>query len=257
MVVVHPPTNGALMSLYTERRPTLASPPAAAYPPYVQEVLDEASGRRHRSDPALPGSGGPAGNAQLTAWTGLLLLVLFLAELVTLLSVSSLITWHIALGAALIPPALLKTATTGWRMVRYYTGSRHYQQAGPPPMLLRLLGPLVVLSTLGLLASGVVLALVGVDQTFRPLVTVLGFSVSLLTLHQAAFAVFAGATGLHVLARLVPALRSAHPARTTRHGQTRRAAALLLATSLAAVVAAVVVNAASSWHGFAQLSLGG
>jgi hypothetical protein len=236
------------MSLYVEDR----TEAAAALPPYLQEVVDEASGRRHRRDAALPRTGGPAGNAQLTAWTGLLLLVLFLAELVTLLSVGSMITWHIAIGAALIPPALLKTATTGWRMIRYYTGSRHYKAAGPPPLLLRLLGPLVVLSTLALLGTGVLLGVIGADRAFRPLVTVLGFSVSPLTLHQASFAVWAGATGLHVLARLVPALRTAAPSSSgaagTHHGRALRTAALVGATTLAAAASAVLVSMASSWQ---------
>jgi hypothetical protein len=44
------------------------------------DVLAEASGRRHRTDPVAAGHGGPAGNARLTATTGLVLLVLCLAE---------------------------------------------------------------------------------------------------------------------------------------------------------------------------------
>ena len=67
------------------------------------ETRDEAVGRRRRHDPVLPRTGGPAGNATLTAWTGLLLLVLFLAEMVTLLDVHGLISWHIAVGALLDP----------------------------------------------------------------------------------------------------------------------------------------------------------
>jgi hypothetical protein len=235
------------MTLTTEDRADAA---AAALPPYLQEVVAEATGRRHRRDAALPRTGGPAGNAQLTAWTGLLLLVLFLAELVTLLNVGSMVSWHIAIGAALIPPALLKTATTGWRMIRYYTGSKHYKAAGPPPLLLRLLGPLVVLSTLALLGTGVLLGLIGADRAFRPLVTVLGFSVSPLTLHQASFAVWAGATGLHVLARLVPALRTARPSNAggaTPHGRRLRTVALVGVTSLAAVASATLLSLASSW----------
>lgn len=245
------------MPLSTERPPVRPVAPEPALPPYLQEVVDEATGRRHRTDAALPRTGGPAGNAQLTAWTGLLLLVLFLAELVTLLSIGPMISWHIALGAALIPPAALKTATTTWRMLRYYTGSKHYKAAGPPPLLLRLLGPLVVLSTLALLGSGVLLALIGVDRTFQPLVTVLGFSISPLTLHQGSFIVWGGATGLHVLARLVPALRTARPSRDqdagTPHGRGLRTAALLLATTLAAVAAALLLSWASSWQHFAAL----
>jgi hypothetical protein len=74
---------------------------------------------RPRTDPVLAGSGGPAGNAVLTAWTGLTLLVLSVAELLTLFDVRGLISWHVAIGALLVPPALVKTASTGWRIARY------------------------------------------------------------------------------------------------------------------------------------------
>src|SRR5437660_12665963 len=103
----------------------------------TDDLLAQVTGRAHRDDAALPGTGGPAGNARLTAWTGLVLLVLFVAELVTLLDVHGLISWHVALGVLLIPPALLKTASTGWRIVRYYSGNRPYRQAGPPALFLR------------------------------------------------------------------------------------------------------------------------
>jgi hypothetical protein len=86
--------------------------------PIVAETVSAALGRNHRADPIAPRTGGPAGNARLTAWLGLLLLVLSLAELVTLLDIGSLIAWHVAIGMLLIPPALLKTATTGWRVGR-------------------------------------------------------------------------------------------------------------------------------------------
>src|SRR5436190_22844652 len=88
----------------------------------ADEYTAEALGQAHRDDPVLAGTGGPAGNARLTAWTGLLLLALLVAELVTLLDVHNWVSWHVAIGMLLIPPALLKTATTGWRIVRYYTG---------------------------------------------------------------------------------------------------------------------------------------
>jgi hypothetical protein len=105
------------------------------------EAFDEALGRTARADPILDVTGGPAGNARLTAWAGVLLLVLYAAELLTLLDVHGLISWHLVIGALLIPPALLKTATTGWRILRYYTGREPYRVAGPPPLLLRIPGP--------------------------------------------------------------------------------------------------------------------
>lgn len=171
----------------------------------VRETVVTALGRDHRADPVLPGTGGPAGNARLTAWTGLVLLVLFVAELLTLFDVRGLISWHLALGALLIPPAMLKTATTSWRIVRYYAGGAPYRSAGPPPLLLRLLGPLVVLSTLALLGTGVALVLLGEADSRRTLLQVVGQRVDVLTLHQASFAVWAVATGFHVLARTLPA----------------------------------------------------
>ena len=222
-------------------------------------VVAEATGRTHRPDEALPG-GGPAGNARLTAWVGLVLLALFAAELVTLLDVRGLVSWHVAIGVALIPPALVKTGTTGWRIVRYYTGHRPYRHAGPPPMLLRVLGPLVVLTTLGVLATGVLLIAIGAPASRRTLLPVAGNTVDATSLHKAAFLLWAGVTGLHVLARLVPALqmtiaRRLGPGGSPRAvgavpGRSRRGAAITV-TVVAAVMAAVVTLAAvdlSAWH---------
>jgi hypothetical protein len=215
------------------------------------QTIAAALGRSQRADPVVPGTGGPAGNARLTAWTGLLLLVLFLAELVTLLDVRGLISWHIAIGALLIPPALLKTATTGWRMVRYYLGERDYRAAGPPPMLLRLLGPLVVLSTLAVLGTGLALVFVGAQTSRETLVSVLGQRVDTLTLHQGSFAVWAVATGLHTLSRLLPAVRTV-ALRSSRAGalpgRRLRVTVLGLVALLAAVSTFLVLSASGDWR---------
>jgi uncharacterized membrane protein YhaH (DUF805 family) len=218
----------------------------------AEEVVAEAVGRGHRHDPVLPGTGGPAGNARLTAWTGLVLLVLFVAELVTLLDVRGLISWHVALGVLLIPPALLKTASTGWRILRYYTGSRPYREAGPPPLFLRILGPLVVAATLALLGTGIVLIALG-EQRSRSSGL---FGVGWVELHQAMFVVFAIVAGLHLLARLVPAL-----ALTTRRVRTRvglpeqvsgggrRLALVVAALAVAGLATALLLPLASDWQG--------
>ncbi len=218
------------------------------FPKSLNDFVDVAADRGPRRDPVRPGSGGPAGNAQLTAWLGLTLLVLFLAELVTLLNVRGLITWHLTFGLLLIPPALAKIATTGWRIARYYTGAQIYQRAGPPPLLLRLLGPLVILSTLALLGTGVALTAVGPDAD--PLLTVLGLQISALTLHQAAFVVWAVATGLHVLARFLPAVHLA--ATSTREGlrvpgRGRRVGVMLATAGVAAIVTTVGLALSTSW----------
>jgi hypothetical protein len=207
----------------------------------------EVTGRERRNDPVLPRTGGPAGNAVLTAWTGLVLLVLSVAELLTLVDVRGFLSWHVAIGALLIPPALMKTATTGWRILRYYVGNAPYREAGPPPMALRLLGPLVVLSTLALLTSGVMLVLLGNQSGRQNQFSMAGFGISWLTVHQGFFVVWCGATGLHLLGRIVPAVRvTVGSARGVPGGATRTA--LICASAvLAVLLALVLVRADGSW----------
>jgi hypothetical protein len=218
----------------------------------VTDTLAEASGREARENPVIPGTGGPAGNALLTAWTGLLLLGLSLAELLTLFDVRGLISWHVALGALLVPPAVMKTATTGWRMARYYFGSPPYRRVGPPPLLLRMLGPFVVVSTLGLLATGVLLVLLGQDRSRQSLATLLGFRVDGVTLHQGFFAVWVVAVGLHLLGRIVPALRATvmPGSPTVVPGRWTRLLWFVAMVASAAALAVMLVHADGSWASF-------
>ena len=66
---------------------------------------------------------------------------LLVAEGVTVIHMGGLISAHMFIGMAPIPPAPLKLASTGYRFVRYYTGSRAYRAKGPPSFPLRLLVP--------------------------------------------------------------------------------------------------------------------
>ena len=214
------------------------------------DAASAATGRHHRPDEAVGRTGGPAGNARLTAWTGLVLLILFLAELVTLLDVRGLLSWHVVIGTLLIPPALLKTGSTGWRMAGYYLGRRPYRRSGPPPMLLRLLGPIVVVSTLAVLGTGVAVVLVGPATARTGLIDVAGQSIGLLMLHKASFVIWAGATGLHVLGRAVPALRLIRPGAGSAPvaGRALRVTAIALALAVAAGAAMLVVGQDGSWR---------
>jgi hypothetical protein len=216
----------------------------------VDDAVAEAIGRHRRSDPVRPLTGGPAGNARLTAWLGTLLLALFLVELATLLDVRSLLSWHIVVGVLLVPPALAKTASTGWRIVRYYTGHPAYRKAGPPPMVLRVLGPLVVLTTLAVLGTGLALVALGPDAGRTALFTVLGFRVTVLTLHQGTFLVWAAATGLHTLGRLLPALRILGGPSATGNavpGGQVRGVVLFTSVLVAALTAVLVLDASGAW----------
>ena len=214
--------------------------------PIIDTVVAEAAGHSDRQDPNLPHTGGPAGNARLTSWTGLLLLALIAAELITLLDVTGLIRWHVAIGILITALVLLKTASVCWRILRYYTRSQPYRRAGPPPLALRILGPLVIASTLGVLGSGIALIAIGSQASDRPMITLLGQSISPQDLHQALFILFAVVAGLHLLARFVPAVRqtagrrgpdAANPPVAGRPARIT----VLTAAALAGVIALVLV----------------
>jgi len=78
------------------------------------------------------------------------------------LSILWLLTVHAFVGMLLIPIVGLKMASTGWRALRYYAGGREYVRRGPSHLLLRtIVAPVVVVSTIALLATGVVLLVHG------------------------------------------------------------------------------------------------
>ena len=223
-----------------------------ALPPPVADVVATAAGMSHREDPVAPRTGGPAGNARLTAWLGLLLLAAFLVELLTLVSLQQLVSVHIFVGGLLVPLALFKTATTTWRIVGYYAGSPRYRQAGPPPLLLRLLGPAVVLTALAVLGTGLALVVIGQDGIYRPLLTVAGFTVDPYTLHKAAFVLWLVVTAAHTLGRLVPAVQlvsnRASAARGVPGGRARFAT-LGVAVAASLIAGVVVLSVSGSWTG--------
>ena len=106
-------------------------------------------------------AGGTTGNEQLTALTGLVLIVLFAALGVTILRVRPLLSEHMFIGLLLIPPVALKLASTGYRFARYYTANPRYRRKGAPPTALRMLAPVLVAATVVVFASGVALLLAG------------------------------------------------------------------------------------------------
>jgi hypothetical protein len=105
--------------------------------------------------------GGVEGNEILTSATALALVFLLAAEGVTVLRIGGLLTEHMFIGMVLIPPVLLKLASTRYRFVRYYAGAQHYREKGPPLLPLRLLAPVLVAATLAVFATGVALLIIG------------------------------------------------------------------------------------------------
>ncbi len=109
--------------------------------------------------------GGTVGNERLTAATGILLVVLLAVIGVTLLRLRPLISVHLFVGLVLIPVVCLKLASTGYRFVRYYTSDPAYRKRGAPPILLRVSAPIVVATSLAVLATGVALLFLGPESS--------------------------------------------------------------------------------------------
>jgi hypothetical protein len=96
----------------------------------------------------------------------------------------------------------------------------------------------------------VVLIVLGEEASRRELVTLLGFRVDWITVHQASFAVWATVTGLHLLFRIVAAVRLTVLADRRRPlpGLLGRLAVLTVALVAGVVLAVVLVRADESWH---------
>lgn len=193
------------------------------------------------TDPSIDRTGGSEGNRRLTTSTAAVLLALLAAEGATVLAIRSLVSAHVFLGMLLIPPVALKVASTGYRFARYYLGARSYRLDGPPHVFLRLLGPVVVLSTFALFATGVALIALGPRRS------------AVLGLHKASFVVWFLAMSAHVLAHLFRVPR--HAAADWIKAQPLPGATMrrwLLAGSLVAglIVAIATVHLAGPWHQF-------
>ena len=141
-------------------------------------------------DQRARGFGGAEGNERLTATTGAVLLVLLAVEGFTILRLGRLLTLHFFLGMLLLGPVALKAGSVIYRFVRYYTGSAPYRRKGPPALLLRLLGPVIMLLTACVFGSGLMLAVTGPGQG------------PWLLLHKASFILWFCAMAIHVLAYL-------------------------------------------------------
>ncbi|MGH2879325.1 MAG: hypothetical protein ACRDK4_06965 [Solirubrobacteraceae bacterium] len=193
--------------------------------------------------------GGAIGNERLTAVNGVLLIALLAALGVTIVRIGPLIDEHLFIGLLLLAPVALKLASTGYRFTRYYTRNPSYRERGTPPLLLRVLGPLVVLSTVSVFATGVLLLAEGP-----------GASSTLRTLHKASFIVWVAATGIHVLGHLPDLARILLTRRGERYeynklaaGHLGRTLALSGAIVAGLVLAIVLIPHFGGWSHFESI----
>lgn len=193
--------------------------------------------------------GGAIGNERLTAVNGALLIALLAALGVTIIRIRPLIDEHLFLGLLLLGPVALKLASTGYRFTRYYTRNPSYRERGTPPLPLRVLGPLVVLSTISVFTTGVLLLTEGpaASHTLR-------------TLHKASFIVWVAATGIHVLGHLPDLARILLTRKGERYeynhlaaGQLGRVLALSGAIVTGLVLAIVLIPHFGGWSHFESI----
>lgn len=218
-----------------DRHPAATLPPQRHLPGSPTGPPGADSSRRRRRIDSVEG------NARLTGSTAAVIFVLLAAEGMTILRVHSLIRPHVFIGMLLVPPVLLKMGSTGWRFARYYLGDPDYRRKGPPPPLLRLLGPAVVILTVAVLGTGIGLVLGPTSLRSQ-----------LLLLHKASFVVWLVVMTVHVLGHLLETARLAPrdwAVRTRR--QVRRAGlrqwALALSVAAGLVAGVLVLPHVGPW----------
>ena len=214
--------------------------------PARQERARAARRERRAHGTALTG-GGTDGNEQLTTVTGGILILLLAVIGFTIPQLRQFISVHLFVGFLLLGPVALKMASTGYRFLRYYTGNLEYRRKGPPELVLRLIGPLVVLTTVVVFASGVVLLFAGPNHRDPWLM-----------LHKVSFIAWLVFMGLHVLGHL-PAVarafgvgrRGAEQLAGAAPGTLGRWIAIVGALVAGAVLAIALIPDFSAWtaHG--------
>ncbi len=209
--------------------------------------------------------GGTDGNERLTTVTGVILFVLLAIIGVTILRIDQLMSVHLFVGLLLVGPVALKLASTGYRFAQYYTGNPEYRRKGPPELTLRLVAPIVVLTTIVVFASGIVLMFKGAAHRDPWLL-----------IHKASFIVWIVFTSVHVVGHLprvvtllrpgtkLPTIEGISPnliagwsaehhdspaSALTVPGRNGRAIALASALVLGIVLAVVLIPDFSSWTG--------
>ena len=203
----------------------------------MSQPLTTQSEARHRRAAA---TAGVEGNERLTAMTGAVLLLGFAVEGLTVLQVHRLLFIHVLVGGLLIGPVLLKMASTIYRFARYYTGSLPYVRKGPPHPVLRVLGPLVIVTSVAVLGTGVIVGVVGPGNG------------PWLFLHKATFILWFGVMTIHVLnyAPRLPRILWSRPAdggTVGAPGGSVRWLGLLLSLAVGIVIAAVALQLSTKW----------
>jgi hypothetical protein len=198
--------------------------------------------RRRAPREARDRFGGTEGNEILTSAIAVVLTALLAAEGITIVQMHGLLGAHMFIGMVLIPPVLLKLASTGYRFARYYAGARTYRTKGPPLLPLRLLAPVLVAATAVVFVTGVLLLAAGHKSD------------TLLEIHKVSFIVWGVVFAVHFLAyvpRVARSLRADWGAarRETVPGAGLRGMLTAAALGGGAALALALLPTINAWHG--------
>jgi hypothetical protein len=203
--------------------------------------------RRHGGAPPLPrldhrlDHPGVVGNERLTAAAGAVLLILALVEVATVPALRDMLPVHFFVGVLLAGPVVVKTGSTGWRFLRYYTRHPAYRRKGPPRMAMRVLAPVLLAATLAVVGSGIALAVTGPAPPV------------LLRIHVISFVVWLVTLVIHVVAYLARALRLTaddwrrRPADPAAPGTRTRTVANVAALAAGTIGGVLALPAATPW----------
>lgn len=193
------------------------------------------------------GQSGVIGNERLTALVGAVLLVLLMVEIVSAAILHTLMSIHVFVGVLLTGPLIVKLGSTGWRFLRYYTGSSAYVHRGPPLLALRLMGPLLIAATLVVIGSGIGLVITGPRNAGL-----------LLPLHGFSVLVWVPLIAVHVFAHILPVPRliaddwSNSARRSSVAGRGFRLGTNLVALLIGTVAAILLFPGAAPWTPWIQ-----
>jgi len=187
---------------------------------------------------------------RLLAMLGIVLFVGLAIEGVTIVFIGQMVSFHVVLGMILLPIMLYKILIATYRFSMYYLGARDFKRAGPPELLLRLVAPLLVVTTIMLMATGIILVYT------RPG----SLSASYwLVIHRDTFIVWFALCSLHVLAYIRRAMGTgSEDLRRSRYhwliGRNGRLVSILIALGMGVVLGVALLPAATTWaHYFATL----
>jgi hypothetical protein len=185
-------------------------------------------------------------NERITAIAGGVLFVLIIVELLVTASLDGLVTEHIFVGILLSGPLVVKMSSTGYRFVRYYMREPEFVRSGPPNIILRLLAPFLVLTTILLFISGFGLAFGHDDRLFGPI-------------HSTSVAIWIPLTAVHAYAyiRKVPVLIASDWNRQSKYqvsGRKGRLGINILGLMVGAIAAIIMLPLYAPENGWGHLA---